>query len=263
MNERKEGIVKFSSAIRNLELETVLRPREVITPDEAKSMFRRRNGIITKVTTEERINNLERENKLLRDENTKLKRMLLTDEMTGLGNQRKYEYDTKMIISRYLREQDDYKKGSGKKPNGIEFIVIDGNDLKKINDTLGHGLGDVAIKRLGTAILKTIRAYDFAYRKGSGADEFVIILETDKLSSQKLVKRITEELRKINFGESIKNKENMLRFNLTFAEGIARIDEVMNKKLKGYTPEILERKLFELAEKRMYERKREMKKIIN
>ncbi len=255
----REGTIPFKKALAEMDLTKVARPRQIITPNEGRSVLRR--SPVKTLTPQERIMELERENKLLNEEITKLRRNLLIDEMTGLGNQRKYEQDTTGIFSKYIRELDDYKKGRGKKPKGIELVVIDGNNLKKINDTLGHGLGDIAIKRLGMAISNTIRTYDFAYRKGSGADEFVIILETDKVSSKTLIDRIKHKLNEINNTQNTSTEERKLRFNVTFAEGISRIDEVVSYKLAGYNPGLIEKRLFELAEKRMYSKKREMKGV--
>jgi diguanylate cyclase (GGDEF)-like protein len=54
--------------------------------------------------------------------------------------------------------------------------VADVNRLKDINDREGHVSGDVAIRRVATAIRSVIRADDLLFRWGG--DEFLVVLES-------------------------------------------------------------------------------------
>lgn len=53
-------------------------------------------------------------------------------------------------------------------------LLVDVDDLKQINDTMGHQAGDAALRHVAAAIHEQIRASDFAGR--IGGDEFAIIL---------------------------------------------------------------------------------------
>lgn len=267
MNNQEKGKVRglsefigIENEIRRLDLSAVRRVSQLVTPEDVM-VLRRRNGDIKTTTTEEIISKLKKEIKDLQEEVLRLRKMSLTDEKTSLGNQRKYAQDIKGMISRHLRETKDNRKNKLMKPKGFELVVIDGNGVKKINDTYGHQVGDNAIIRLSTAISRTIRAYDHAYRIGSGADEFVIILETDKVSSQSFINRLNKELKEINKIQNNEfNKIGLPKINVTFADGTAHVDEILAVNKPKVTLEIIERELFRLAEKRMYNKKTQMKR---
>ena len=81
-----------------------------------------------------------------------------TDPLTGLGNRRAFDLDLARLVDGY---------GTG----GVVIIDLDG--LKVINDTMGHVMGDLAIRAIAERIRETIRAGDAAYR--IGGDEFAVI----------------------------------------------------------------------------------------
>lgn len=54
------------------------------------------------------------------------------------------------------------------------LIYFDVNDLKHINDSLGHPAGDAALKHVADVILSNIRESDLAARLGG--DEFAVVL---------------------------------------------------------------------------------------
>lgn len=66
-------------------------------------------------------------------------------------------------------------------------VMIDVDDLKKINDDMGHAAGDVVIRAAANAVRNLIRADDLLFRWGG--DEFVAIMPN-----------MSEEAIKIRFG---------------------------------------------------------------
>jgi sensory box/ggdef family protein len=83
------------------------------------------------------------------------------DSLTSLKNRYSFENDMN-----FLR----------KNPTKITIISVDLNNLKEINDNLGHSYGDLAIKTIGTFLKENI-AYSDVYRVGG--DEFIIITKQD------------------------------------------------------------------------------------
>jgi diguanylate cyclase (GGDEF)-like protein len=71
-------------------------------------------------------------------------------------------------------------------------VVLDLNDFKKINDTLGHVAGDQVLREVSATLRKSIRASDTVARLGG--DEFIIVA-TD-MPNEESVERFTESLRK-------------------------------------------------------------------
>jgi diguanylate cyclase len=63
----------------------------------------------------------------------------------------------------------------GAQPGGGGCVaVVDMDDLKALNDTLGHAAGDVAIRTVARTIRSVIRADDLLFRWGG--DEFLVVL---------------------------------------------------------------------------------------
>lgn len=79
------------------------------------------------------------------------------------------------------------------------FVVfIDGNGIKKINDTYGHLVGDDVIERLGNILAQSIRDTDRVVR--FGGDEFVLFLSNfDKRYVRDFVERIQSKIRSDEF----------------------------------------------------------------
>lgn len=64
--------------------------------------------------------------------------------------------------------RDEKSKVSG------SVVVVDVDDLKRINDTFGHATGDEAIKAVAKALVSLVRTDDPVYRWGG--DEFVVVM---------------------------------------------------------------------------------------
>jgi diguanylate cyclase (GGDEF)-like protein len=76
-------------------------------------------------------------------------------------------------------------------------IFVDMDDLKSINDKLGHMMGDQAIKEFSDIILNEIRYKDFVAR--IGGDEFVIIKTVTELEhASKLMQAIQRSVDNFN-----------------------------------------------------------------
>ncbi|WP_027203355.1 GGDEF domain-containing protein [Butyrivibrio fibrisolvens] len=76
------------------------------------------------------------------------------------------------------------------------------NELKGINDTLGHAEGDKALVQIGTVLKKTSFHGTLIYRMGG--DEFTVICtDSDKNDIEKIVKNIEHEMNKTPYTCSI------------------------------------------------------------
>lgn len=101
-------------------------------------------------------------NQLLVDE-AKLRALSVRDPLTGLYNRRYMEETFDREIQRAIRKQQP-----------LSVIMADIDGFKSINDTVGHVLGDKALVKASTYLMKSIRASDVACR--FGGDEFCLIL---------------------------------------------------------------------------------------
>lgn len=87
-----------------------------------------------------------------------------TDDLTGLCNRRKLHDVDKCIAEK--RETTTASE--------VTLLFIDLDNFGQLNKKYGDDVGDDALRLLGAAVRKNIRATDIAIRKGG--DEFVIIL---------------------------------------------------------------------------------------
>lgn len=93
----------------------------------------------------------------------KVKEQAVTDGLTGLYNRRYFEEYLKKEVIRSKRINQPFS-----------IIGLDLDFLKKINDTYGHSVGDIAIKTIAEVIKSNARSIDTAARMGG--EEFNIIL---------------------------------------------------------------------------------------
>lgn len=101
--------------------------------------------------------------KAARNNGRMLESLALTDPLTGLANRRLLADRIAMAIVRARRN---------KNPMAVVYLDLDG--FKQINDTLGHGAGDVLLKMVARRLLETVREEDTVARLGG--DEFMIAL---------------------------------------------------------------------------------------
>jgi len=92
-----------------------------------------------------------------------LERMALYDNVTGLANRHAFELALDQTIRRHERD------GTG---SALLFIDVDG--FKKVNDMLGHHVGDRVLQGIGVRLHDALRAADVVAR--IGGDEFGAIL---------------------------------------------------------------------------------------
>jgi diguanylate cyclase (GGDEF)-like protein len=119
-----------------------------------------RIAIFIRDVTVERINR----NKL-RDANKQLKFMAMHDSLTGLANRvMLIEHLTRVVSSSKRRKQKFY------------VLFIDLDHFKKVNDSLGHSIGDILLLEVVHRIHEVVRTEDVVARVGG--DEFVIVLDT-------------------------------------------------------------------------------------
>ncbi|MGP4846016.1 GGDEF domain-containing protein [Marinobacter sp. 1Y8] len=122
----------------------------------------------------------------------KLRALSDTDQLTGLFNRRKLERDLALHVETFERHSI---------PTSI--LMFDLDNLKKINDTLGHHAGDEIIRAVGDICRLELRKTDTACR--FGGDEFVIALPNIEREhavqfADRLRERFTSELSRFSTG---------------------------------------------------------------
>ena len=114
-----------------------------------------------------------------------------TDLLTGLNN--------KLATERKIKEY------MAKNPNSQSMLfILDVDDFKKINDTMGHAFGDEVLRSLGQQLPPNFRSTDIIGRVGG--DEFMIFLKgvTEADSVRKEAAKVENFFRNFKAGEYIK-----------------------------------------------------------
>lgn len=102
---------------------------------------------------------LEVSNRRVRD----LERLVDEDTLLPMPNRRAFVRE----LARSIAYAERYSVAGA-------VVYFDVNDLKVINDTLGHAAGDAALARIGNLLAENLRSSDFVARLGG--DEFGVIL---------------------------------------------------------------------------------------
>ena len=116
-----------------------------------------------------------------------LKKISVTDELTGLLNRRYFQ-------ERLCEEVERAKRQC--KP--FTLFIIDIDDFKAFNDRYGHLAGDEALRRVARAIRDAVRSIDVVSRLGG--EEFSVILPyTIKSDAHVIAERIRQEVEDLRF----------------------------------------------------------------
>jgi len=114
----------------------------------------------------------------------RLRELSDTDQLTGLFNRRKLEHELTLHFESLARYSV---------PTSIFLFDLD--NLKKVNDTNGHHVGDEMIQLVANICRSALRATDFACRVGG--DEFVVALpNTGREQAIQFAKRLHDRFRK-------------------------------------------------------------------
>jgi diguanylate cyclase len=111
----------------------------------------------------ERASELEAQVRMLETELRRLSEEVSTDVLTEVANRRGLMQAFDVETARLDRQGGELAIG-----------LLDIDNFKKLNDTLGHSVGDMALKTLAGHVQKQLRAVDIVAR--FGGEEFVVLL---------------------------------------------------------------------------------------
>jgi len=162
----------------------------------------------------------------------KLRESALRDDLTSLFNRRGFMTLADKLIESSLRDNND-----------LLLVYVDFDNLKWINDTLGHTMGDQAIIETAELLKETFRLADVIGRLGG--DEFVILCtDNAALNNEKpILSRLSEHIEKAN-------RITTRQYPLSLSIGVSRCDHLAPCSID----ELLRR-----ADQAMYENKEKKK----
>lgn len=119
----------------------------------------------------------------IKERNIELHKMLITDGLTELYNHK------------YMYERIEFEVNKSEK---FSIAMFDIDYFKKINDSFGHQVGDIVLKRIANIIKENVLAKDLPGRYGG--EEFIILMPETKIEEAfRLAENIRLEIMQENF----------------------------------------------------------------
>lgn len=156
---------------------------------------------------EHRFLSMQHENMDLLMRNRVLSEVSARDSLTGLYNRWYVMEKIESEMNRSLRH------GSP-----VSVLMLDIDHFKRVNDTWGHGVGDMVLRSIGQVLRDSCRVYDVPGRYGG--EEFCVVLPETKLGhtpavAERIRNRVAASVVAVEGGDEI---------NVTASIGIAGVD---------------------------------------
>lgn len=133
-----------------------------------------------------------------------IKEMAHCDFMTGVSNRR-----------HFFDEMNEYFKRAKNSEEPFALAMIDIDNFKTINDTLGHDMGDLVIVDLAKTIKNNLKGSDIVAR--FGGEEFCVVLKNiDQKKALEFFIKLRESVASMPF-KAQSNKA----FNITISTGVS------------------------------------------
>ncbi len=163
-----------------------------------------------------------------KEKEKEIKKLIFTDNLTGIYNRRKFHHTIETEIKRHNRYNIP-----------LSLVLFDIDNFKNINDTFGHLVGDTILIEVTSLVYNNIRENDCFFRWGG--DEFIIFLPHTNLKYAKIfTKKIEQIIETFTFTKNI---------SISVSSGVAQYKTDLNS-------------LLTTADKQMYKVKEKKRKIL-
>ncbi len=116
------------------------------------------------------------------DRERRLKELCTTDYLTEVDNRRSFMERAEIEFARAQRFQ-----------KALAVAIVDIDHFKRINDSLGHAVGDEVLKLVAKVLADQVRRHDMVARYGG--EEFALLLaETNESQAQVIAERCREQI---------------------------------------------------------------------
>jgi len=133
---------------------------------------------------------LRRTNRRLESVQAELRRLVVTDALTGCHNRRFFDE----IIGREIRRHLRYEI-----PLSLLFVDVD--RFKAVNDSLGHEAGDGVLKHVAGFLVRHLREADYVFRWGG--DEFLVLISCTEEEAARKGQHLQEEFARTATGAGL------------------------------------------------------------
>jgi two-component system cell cycle response regulator len=166
----------------------------------------------------------------LREANKRLEALADTDGLTGLFNRRYFD----ALLMRELQRTERYKTPLG-------LVLLDIDHFKRVNDTLGHSMGDEVLRNVSRVVTSSVRVTDSAARYG-GEEIAIVFTQTTAQGVSEVTERLRQRLAEFSHEYEGKTVKCTASFGVSLCVG------------RGLTPNAKE--LVDRADRALYRAKR-------
>jgi diguanylate cyclase len=131
-----------------------------------------------------------------------------TDPLTGIGNRKLFDRRLTELVAQAAEEAQP-----------LSIVLADIDNFKRVNDTFGHQIGDMVLKRVAATLVECVKGRDLVARYGG--EEFVVLLPGTSVKGAYVV---AEEIRKTMAGRQLTRKSTgEVLGQITLSLGIAEL----------------------------------------
>ncbi|MGE5540362.1 MAG: GGDEF domain-containing protein [Gemmatimonas sp.] len=131
-----------------------------------------------------------------------------TDPLTGLGNRKMFDHRLKELVAAAHAEGQP-----------LSVIMADIDHFKRVNDTHGHQVGDLLLRRVAETLVECVKGRDHTARYGG--EEFVVLLPGTPVQGAYVV---AEEIRKTILAKKVTRRSTgEVLGQITLSLGIAQL----------------------------------------
>jgi len=159
----------------------------------------------------------ERGREALRDAVARLEGLALRDDMTGLPNRRH--------VQEWVVHERARNRRSG---TSLCVAIIDLDHFKRINDTLGHAIGDEVLRVFARTALVSLRDCDVVARWGG--EEFLLVMpDTSLVAGRLAIERFRERLAQATTWATVPGGQVTFSAGLTAIEADQTLDDAVER----------------------------------
>lgn len=150
----------------------------------------------------------------------KLRQISITDDLTGLLNRRGFFTLAEQQLKVAERMQEE-----------LFLLYADLDNLKQINDNLGHDIGDQALRETADVLRNTFRESDIIGRLGG--DEFSVLFT----SAENSIKAEKTVMARLEQHLAAYNRQNRRNYELHLSIGIVAFDKALHSSIDNLLTE--------------------------
>ncbi len=162
---------------------------------------------------------LVRSNRDLRVTQLELKRVALTDDLTGLPNRRCF-----------FERADQLFETAAQRGRAVAILMIDIDRFKEVNDTHGHSLGDEVLSAVGVTIHDVVALHggdDWIVARLGGEEFAVLTVGLSSTAVARLAERVRREVRGTDFELRGKVVHATVSIGVSIGSAEAGVDAVL------------------------------------